>query len=140
MHNVLSSRLVPKNVNIKIHKTIILPVVLYCCENLFFTLEEGRKLRVFESMMLRRIFGPKRDEITGKWRRLHKEELLAVYSSVILKMYYSSDQIEKSEMGRTCSTYEGEVHRGFWWESLREKHLEDLGVDVDIILKWISEK
>jgi len=55
--------------------TLILPVVLYGCETWSLTLREERKLRVFENMVLRRIFGPRRDEITGEWRRLHNEEL-----------------------------------------------------------------
>ena len=64
-----------------IYTTIILPVVLYGCEAWSLTLREERKLRVFENMVLRRIFGPRRDEVTGKWRRLHKEELNDLYSS-----------------------------------------------------------
>ena len=58
-----------------IYRTIILPVVLYGCETLSLTLREERKLRVFENMVLRGIFGPRRDEVTGEWRRLHNEEL-----------------------------------------------------------------
>jgi hypothetical protein len=65
----------------KIHKTIILPVVLYVCETWSVTLREECRMRVFENRVLRRIFGPKRDEVTGKWRRLHIEELYALYSS-----------------------------------------------------------
>ena len=61
--------------------TIILPVVLYGCETWSLTLREQRKLRVFENMVLRRIFGPRRDEVTGEWRRLHNEELNGLYSS-----------------------------------------------------------
>ena len=64
-----------------IFRTIILPVVLYGCETWLLTLREERKLRVFENMVLRRIFGPRRDEITGEWRRLHNEELNDLYSS-----------------------------------------------------------
>jgi hypothetical protein len=71
VQNLLSCRLLSKNLNIKINRTIILPVVLYGCE----TLREQRKLRLFENMVLRRIFGLRRDEITGEWRRLHNEEL-----------------------------------------------------------------
>ena len=71
----MSSRLLSKNLKIKIYRTIILPVVLYGCENWSLKLREERKLRVFENMMLRRIFGPRRDEVTGEWRRLHNEEL-----------------------------------------------------------------
>ena len=75
MQNLLSSRLLSKNLKIKIHRTIILPVVLYGCETWSLTLREETKLRVFENMVLRRIFGPKRYEVTGDWGRLHNEEL-----------------------------------------------------------------
>ena len=81
MQNLLSSRLLSKNLKIKIYRTIVLPVVLYGCENWSLTLREERKLRVFENMVLRRIFGPRRDEVTGEWRRLHNEELNDLYSS-----------------------------------------------------------
>ena len=64
-----------ENTNIKIHRTIILPVVLYGCETWSLTLREERRLRVFENRVLRRIFGPKRDRVTGEWRKLHNEEL-----------------------------------------------------------------
>jgi len=73
--------LLSKNLKIKIYRTIFLPVVLYGCEAWLLTLQEERKLRVFENMVLRRIFGPRRDEVTGKWRRLHNEELSDLYSS-----------------------------------------------------------
>ena len=61
--------------------TIILPLVLYGCETWLLTLQEERKLKVFENMVLRRIFGPRRDEVTGEWRRLHNEELNDLYPS-----------------------------------------------------------
>jgi hypothetical protein len=77
----LLSRLLSRNVKVKIYKTIILPVVLYGCETLSLTLREERRLRVFENRVLRRIFGPKRDEVTGEWRKLHNEELHILYSS-----------------------------------------------------------
>jgi len=73
--------LLSKNLKIKIHRTIILPVVLYGCETWSLTLREERKLGVFENMVLRRIFGPRRDEVTGEWRRLHNEELNDLYPS-----------------------------------------------------------
>jgi len=66
---------------IKKYRTIILPIVLYGCETWSLTLREERKLRVFENMALTRIFGPRRDEVTGEWRRLHNEELSDLYSS-----------------------------------------------------------
>ena len=81
VQNLLSSRLLSKNVKIKIYRTIILPVVLYGCETWSLKLLEERKLRVFENKMLRRIFGPRRDEVTGDWRRLHNEELNDLYCS-----------------------------------------------------------
>ena len=62
-------------------RTIFLPVVLYGCETWSLTLRDERKLRVFENMVLRRIFGPRRDDVTGEWRRLHNEELNNLYSS-----------------------------------------------------------
>jgi len=77
----LSCRLLSKNFKIKIYRTIILPVVLYGCETWSLTQGAERKLRVFENMVLRRIFGPRRDEVTGEWRRLHNEELNDLYSS-----------------------------------------------------------
>jgi len=80
VQNILSSRLPSKNFKIKIYRTIILPVVLYGCETWSLTLREERKLRMFENMVLR-IFGPRRDEVMGKWRRLHNEELNDLYSS-----------------------------------------------------------
>jgi hypothetical protein len=81
VQNLLSSRLQSKNVKIKIYRTIILPVVLYGCEIWSLTLREERKLWVFENMVLRRIFGHRRDEVTGEWRRLHNEELNDLYCS-----------------------------------------------------------
>jgi hypothetical protein len=66
VQSLLSSSLLSKNLKIKIYRTIILPVVLYGCETWSLTLREERRLRV-----LRRIFGPRRDEVTGEWRRLH---------------------------------------------------------------------
>ena len=69
------------NVKIKVYRTIILLVVLYGCETWSLTLREERKLRVFENMVLRRIFGPRRDEVRGEWRRLHNEELNVLYFS-----------------------------------------------------------
>jgi hypothetical protein len=65
VQNLLSSRLLSKNLKFRIYRTIILPVVLYGCEIWSLTLKEERRLRVFENTVLRRIFGPKRDEVTG---------------------------------------------------------------------------
>jgi hypothetical protein len=73
--------------------------------------------------MLRKIFAPKRNEVTEEWRRLHNEERY----SLLLTKFYLGNQIKKNGMGRTCSVYGGRggVRRGFWWENLREEdHLE----------------
>jgi hypothetical protein len=79
--SLLSSRLLSRNVKVKIYKTIVLSVVLYGCETWSLTLREEHRLRVFENRVLRRIFRPKRDEVTGEWRKLHNEELHILYSS-----------------------------------------------------------
>jgi len=80
VQNLLSSSLLSKNLKTKIYRTIILPVVLYGCEIWSLTLREERRLRVFENRVLRRVFGLKRDEVTGEWRILHNEELSDLYS------------------------------------------------------------
>jgi len=81
VQNLLFSRLLSKNLKIKIYRTVILPVVFYGCETWSLTLRDERKLRVFENRVLRKIFGPMRDEVTGEWRRLHNEELNDLYCS-----------------------------------------------------------
>jgi hypothetical protein len=81
VQNLLSSDLLSKNTKIRVHRTGVLPVVLYGCENGSRTLREEQRLRVFENRVLRGIFGPKRDEATGDWRRLLNEELNDLYSS-----------------------------------------------------------
>ena len=68
------------------YRTIILPVVLCGCETWSLTLREELRLRVFENSVLRRIFGPKRNEIRGEWRTLHNEELNDLYSPNIIQM------------------------------------------------------
>ena len=75
VQNLLSSSLLYKNLKIKIYRTIILPVDLHGCETWSLTLREECRLRVFENSVLRRTFGPGRDEVTGEWRKLHNEEL-----------------------------------------------------------------
>jgi len=80
VQNLLSSNLLSKNLKINIYKTIILLVVLYGCETWSLTLREKCRVRVFESRVLKRIFGSK-SEVTGEWRKLHNEELNNLYSS-----------------------------------------------------------
>jgi hypothetical protein len=74
----LSSRLLSRNVKVKIYKNIILPVILYGCG---LTLRKGHRLRVFENRVLRKMFGLKRNKVTGEWKKLHNEELHNLYSS-----------------------------------------------------------
>jgi hypothetical protein len=81
VQNLLPSRLLSKNVKVRIYKTIILPVILYGCETWSLTVREEYKLGKFENRLLRRIFGPRRDGVTGGWRKLHNEELHNLYSS-----------------------------------------------------------
>ncbi|KAJ4429543.1 hypothetical protein ANN_21712 [Periplaneta americana] len=81
VEKLLSSSLLSKNLKVRIHKTVILPVVVYGCETWTLTLREEQRLRVFENKVLRKIFGAKRDEVTGEWRKLHNGELHALYSS-----------------------------------------------------------
>jgi hypothetical protein len=68
-------------VKVRIYKTIILPVILYGCDTWSLTVREEHKLRVFENRVLRRIFGPKRDGVTGGWKKLYNKELHNLYSS-----------------------------------------------------------
>jgi hypothetical protein len=65
--------------NIKMYRTLILPLVLCGCESWLPTLREERRLNVFGNKVLRRVFGPKRDEVTGEWRKLHYKELPDLY-------------------------------------------------------------
>ena len=77
----MTSSFLSITLKIKIYRTIILPVVLYGCETWSLKLREELRLRVFENRVLRRIYGPKRDEVTGEWRKLHNEELNGLYCS-----------------------------------------------------------
>jgi hypothetical protein len=99
VQNLLSSSLLSKNVKIKIYRIIILPVVLYGCESWSLTLREECRLRGFQNKMLRRIFGRKRDEVTGEWRRLHNKELYALYSSPDIIRMIKSGRLDRSGSG-----------------------------------------
>jgi hypothetical protein len=80
VRNVVFSSAV-KKIKIRLHRTIILPVVLYGCETWSLTLREEHRMRVFENSMLRRIFGSKKEKVMRRWRKLHEEELHDLYSS-----------------------------------------------------------
>jgi hypothetical protein len=100
VQNLLPSRLLSKNLKIRIYKTIILPLVLYGCETWSLTLREEYRLRVFENRVLRKIFGPKGDDLTGNWRKLHNEELRDSYNW--------NNQVEEDEMSDSCSKNGGD--------------------------------
>jgi hypothetical protein len=97
VQNLLSSRLLSKNVKVRIYKNIMLPVVLYGCQTWSLTVRE-HKLRVFENSVLRRIFGPKRDAVTGGWRKLHNEELHNLYSSPSIIRIIKSKRMKWGDM------------------------------------------
>ena len=139
MQNLLPSRLLSKYLKIKIYRTIILPVVLYGCEAWSLTLRGERKLRVFENMVLRRIFGTRRDEVTGEWRRLHNEELNELYSSPNIVRVIKSRRMRwaghVTRMGEERGVYMVLVGK-----PEGKRHWGGLGVDGWIILGWISRR
>jgi len=112
---------------------------LYGCGTWPLTLREERKLMLFENMVLRRIFGPTRDEITWDWRRLNNEELNDLYSSPnIVRVMKSRRMIWTGHVARM-----GEERGciGSCWGNRREgDHWGDLGVDGWLILGWISRR
>jgi len=117
VQNFLSSKLLSKNLKIKIYRTIILPIVLYGCETWSLTWEE-RKLGEFENMVLRRIFVPRRDEITGKWRRLHNEEINDLYSSPNIVRVVKSRRMRQA--GHVTRMGEERRRIGSWWGNRKE--------------------
>jgi hypothetical protein len=115
----LSSKLLSKNLKIKIHRTLNLPVVLYGCETWSLTLREERKLRVFENMVLR-IFGPRSDEVTGEWRRLHNEELNYLYYSPNIVRVIKSKTMRWAGLGMWRVWVRRRGCIGSWWGNRRE--------------------
>jgi len=116
-----------------------LPVVLYGCETWPLTLREERKLRVFENMVLRRIFGPRRDEVTGEWRRLHNEDLNDLYSSPTIVRVIKSRRMRWAGHVARMSEERG-VYRVLAKKPEERNHWGDLGVDGGIILERISRR
>jgi hypothetical protein len=109
LQNLLSSCLLSRNIRIRIYKTIILPLVLKGCETWALALREEHRLRVFEDRLLRKIFGPKRNEVTGEWRKLHNKELRDLYSSPsiirIMKSRRMRSAWHEERMGKKRNSY-----------------------------------
>jgi hypothetical protein len=136
VQNLLSSRSISKNLKIKIYRSIILSVALYGCETWSLTLMEECGLMLVENRVLRRIFGPKRDVVTGEWRKQHNGDN-DLYSSSIIDCVIKSRRLRWA--GHVARMGRGEVYTGFWWRNLKERGLlEDTGIDGRIILGWIS--
>jgi len=139
VQNLFSFSLLSKNLKIKIYSTIILPFVLYGCETWSLTLREERRLRVFENRLLRRIFVPRRDEVTGEWRKSYNEELKNLYSSLnIVRMIKSrrmrwAGHVARMGVGRG-------VYRVLVGKPEGRSHWGDPGIDRRVILGWIFGK
>jgi hypothetical protein len=129
VQDLLSSRLISKNLKIK-----ILSVILYGCETWSITLREEHRLRVFENRVLRRMFGPKREE-DGSWRKLHNDELHSLYSSPNIVMVIKSRRMKWA--GHVARMGEGkDVYRVLVGGPNVIDHWEDLVVGGRITLRW----
>jgi hypothetical protein len=148
VQNLLSSHLISKNLKIKIYKTVIFPVVLYGCETWSLTLREEHRLRVFENRVLRKIFGPEREE-DGSWRKLHNDELHSLYSSPNIGRVIKSRKMtwagHVARKGKGRGVYRVLVGRPEGkrplgrprrrWDDKIKMDLREIGIDV---AKWIQ--
>jgi hypothetical protein len=119
IQNVFSSRLLFKNIEIRIYKTLILPVVLHVCETWSLILREKCRPMVFQNRVLRRIFRPKTDEVMGGWRKLHNGELHNLDSSPSITRMIKSRKMRwtgyVARMGRRGMLV------GYWWKIRRKE-------------------
>jgi len=120
VQELLSTSLLSKNLKIKIYINIILPVGLYGFETWSLTLREEGRLRAFEKRVLRRIFGPRRDEVTRKRRKLHNEELNDLYSSSNIARMIKSRRMRWT--GHVACMGVEEAYTGVRWGNLRERN------------------
>ena len=112
---------------------------VYGCETCSLTLREERRLRVFENSVLRRVFGPKMDEVTWEWRKLHNEELNDLYCSRSIVRVIKPRIMKWA--GHVAPMWNGKACAGFWWGNMRERdHWGDPGADGRITLKWVFRK
>jgi hypothetical protein len=111
--------LLSKNLKIKIYRTIILPVVLYRCETWSLTLRQELRLRTFEDGVLRRLFGPKRNQVTGECGKLLNEDLNYLYTSPSIVRVIKSRRMRWA--GRVPRMGREDTYTGFWWGNLRER-------------------
>ncbi|KAJ4443916.1 hypothetical protein ANN_05703 [Periplaneta americana] len=143
VEKLLSSSVLSKNLKVRIYKTVILPVVLYGCATWTLTLRKKRRLKVFENKVLRKIFGAKRDEVTGEWRKLHNADLHALYSSPDIIRNIKSRRLRwaghVARMGESRNAYSvlvgrPEGIRHLWrprrrWEDNIKIELREVGYD-----------
>jgi len=131
--------LLSKNLKIKIYRNIILSVVLYGCKTWSLTLREECRLRVFETRVMMKVFGPKRDEVTGEWRKLHNEELNDLYCSPNIVCTIKLRRMRWA--GHVARMWERRgVYRVLVGKPEGKRPLEDPGADGKIILRWVFRK
>jgi hypothetical protein len=135
VQDLVPSSLLSKNIKLKIYRTVILLVILYGCETWSLTLRKEHRLKVFEILVLRKVFGTEWDKVTGE---LYNEEIYYLYSSLNIirvikprRMRWAANVVWEKE----------ELHTGFWWGNLWERdHSQVPDIHGRIILRWISRK
>jgi hypothetical protein len=134
VQNLLFSHLLSKSIKIKIYKIIILPVGLYRCETWSLILREEHRLKVFEDSVLRKMFGPERNKVTGGSRKLHDEEFHNFYSSRSKIRMIKSRKMRRT--GHVARTGRRGMHVGYWLEhQMKRDDWEDQDVGGWTILK-----